>query len=123
MEEKLLIAVREKLEKNGTMGFLRSEFESEILDLLGLINGLKRHPSAGIPTDKVHVCDRLVADYLDWRGYTFTSGIFQSESCLRNDNAKVSREQLLHTLALGEATDDSVPLICHLVRNTCSTGE
>ncbi|XP_030745231.1 lisH domain-containing protein FOPNL-like [Sitophilus oryzae] len=110
-EGDLLQAIRESLQKDGTLGRFKGEIRAAIMTVLN--RNSECHDAPKIP-DETKLINDLIREYLSWNGYLYTEQILSAESGQSSD--RTGRDVL--TTKLGVMDDSKtakIPLLYYIV--------
>ncbi|XP_056630993.1 centrosomal protein 20-like [Diorhabda carinulata] len=110
-ENDLLDAIKESLEKDGTLGRLNGEIRASVM---AIINRDFESPDPPKVPDETKLINELIREYLAWNGYLYTEKILSAESGQKNE--RLGRDVL--TTKFGVMDDSKtakIPLLYYIV--------
>ncbi|CAG9834729.1 unnamed protein product [Diabrotica balteata] len=110
-ENDLLEAIKESLEKDGTLGRVNGEIRARVMAVLNRDFECADPPK--VP-EETKLINELIREYLAWNGYLYTEQILIAESGQKNE--RLSRDVL--TTKFGVMDDSKtakIPLLYYIV--------
>ncbi|KAL1488815.1 hypothetical protein ABEB36_014611 [Hypothenemus hampei] len=111
VETDLLQAIKESLQKDGTLGRLKGEIRAAIINVLNKQPNSEEAPK--IP-DETRLINELIREYLSWNGYLYTEQILGVES--NQTGERLTRDVLTTKLGVMDDTKTAkIPLLYYIV--------
>ncbi|CAG9767137.1 unnamed protein product [Ceutorhynchus assimilis] len=109
-EVALLQAIKESLQKDGTLGRLKGEIRAAVMNVL---NKNDRGDAPKIP-EETRLINELIREYLAWNGYLYSEEVLTAESCQNGE--RLSRDVLTTKLGvLDDGKTAKIPLLYYIV--------
>ncbi|KAG5899908.1 hypothetical protein JTB14_002460 [Gonioctena quinquepunctata] len=110
-ETDLLDAVKESLQKNGTLGRINGELRAAVMKVLNENVGNDNPPK--VP-EETKLINELLREYLTWNGYLYTEQILTAESGQKNE--RLGRDVLTTKFGvMDDAKTGKIPLLYYIV--------
>ncbi|KAF7280746.1 centrosomal protein 20 isoform X1 [Rhynchophorus ferrugineus] len=110
-ESDLLQAIKESLQKDGTLGRFKGEIRAAIMNILN--RNLESDETPKIP-EETRLINELIREYLSWNGYLYSEQVLTAES--GQSNERISRDILTTKLGVIDDTKTAkIPLLYYIV--------
>ncbi|CAH1101319.1 unnamed protein product [Psylliodes chrysocephalus] len=110
-ENDLLEAIKESLEKDGTLGRVNGEIRAAVMSILN--RGFENCDPPQVP-EETKLINELIREYLTWNGYLYTEQILSAESGQKNE--RLSRDVLTTKFGvMDDAKTAKIPLLYYIV--------
>ncbi|XP_050294656.1 centrosomal protein 20 [Anthonomus grandis grandis] len=110
-EADLLEAIKESLQKDGTLGRFKGEIRAAVMNVLNKNSGSGDAPK--VP-DETRLINELIREYLAWNGYLYTEQVLATES--GQNGERVARDVLTTKLGvMDDAKTAKIPLLYYIV--------
>ncbi|CAH1997589.1 unnamed protein product [Acanthoscelides obtectus] len=118
-ETDLLDAIKDSLEKNGTLGRLNGEVRTAIMNVLN--QNFDQHDPPKVP-DETRLINELLREYLAWNGYMYTEQVLAAESGHKGE--RMSRDVLTTKFGvMDDVKTARIPLLYYMVAAFQAGGE
>ncbi|XP_018561821.1 lisH domain-containing protein FOPNL-like [Anoplophora glabripennis] len=110
-EADLLDAIRESLQKDGTLGQVSGQIRAAVMTVLNRNIENKEPPK--VP-EETKLINELLREYLTWNGYLYTEQVLAAESGQKSE--KMSRDVLTTKFGvMDDAKTAKIPLLYYIV--------
>ncbi|XP_066253346.1 centrosomal protein 20 [Euwallacea similis] len=112
-EADLLQAIKESLQKDGTLGRFKGEIRAAVMNVLNKNSSNQSEEPPKIP-DETKLINELIREYLVWNGYFYADQVLGAESSQCGE--RVSRDVLTAKLGvLDDSKTAKIPLLYYIV--------
>ncbi|XP_074029301.1 centrosomal protein 20 [Leptinotarsa decemlineata] len=110
-ETDLLEAIKDSLQKNGTLGRISGELRAAVMSVLNDNFGKDNPPK--VP-EETKLINELLREYLTWNGYLYTEQILSAESGQKSE--RLTRDVLTTKFGvIDDAKTAKIPLLYYIV--------
>ncbi|KAK6624180.1 hypothetical protein RUM43_004506 [Polyplax serrata] len=106
-ENDLILAIKDTLENDGTLGKFKAKMRTKIMEIL---NNQDCTGKPNLPNETI-LLNELIREYLAWNGYKYAKSIFIQESGLSQE--PISRSQLLEDLGVLDSEESAKFSVLH----------